>query len=184
MALWPQETVLLFTDEVSFYRQPSQGWLWHRMGRAQPRLPYSHRSNTLMRVIGVLDAMSGRLQTWDYGKATALRLGRCWSMAVANYPDAKKVYLVMDNWPVHFHKDALGPLLRDPRVEVLPLPTYSPWLNNIEKVWRWVKGHVTHAHPWSNDFTVFREQVRAELRRASTLPEFKRYCGLESLFSQ
>jgi transposase len=184
VALRPQETVLLFTDEVSFYRQPTQGWLWHRMGRAQPRLPYSHRSNTLMRVIGVLDAMDGRLQTWDYGKATAPRLGKCWSIAAANYPNAKKIYLVMDNWPVHFHKDALGPLLRDPRVEILPLPTYSPWLNNIEKAWRWVKGRVTHAHPWSNDFTVFREQVRAELQRASAQPEFRRYCGLESLFNQ
>jgi transposase len=154
------------------------------MGRLQPRLPYSHRANTLMRVVGVLDAITGQLQAWDFNRATAVRLGKCWSAAVAAYPHAKKIYLVMDNWPVHFHKDALGPLLKDPRVEVLPLPTYSPWLNNIEKVWRWVKDKVTHAHPWSNDFTIFREQVRTELRRASELSELRRYCGLERLFSQ
>jgi transposase len=176
--------VLLFTDEVSFYRQPTQAWLWHHMGRAQPRLPYSHRANTLMRVIGVLDAMSGRLQAWDYSHTTAVRLGKCWSSAISSYPQAKKIYLVMDNWPVHFHKDALGPLLADPRVEVLPLPTYAPWLNNIEKLWRWVKARVTHAHPWSEDFTLFKENIRAELQRASRLPELRRYCGLENLFNQ
>lgn len=175
---------MLFTDEVSFYRQPTQAWLWHHMGRAQPRLPYSHRANTLMRVIGVLDAQSGRIQAWDYGRATAVRLGKCWSAAVSSYPQAKRIYLVMDNWPVHFHKDALRPLLADPRVKVLPLPTYSPWLNNIEKLWRWVKARVTHAHPWSDDFTVYKEQIRAELRRASERPELRRYCGLERLFSQ
>lgn len=180
----PTETVLLFTDEVSFYRQPTQAWLWHHLGRAQPRLPYSNRANTLMRVIGVLDAWNGDLQTWDCNKATAVRLGKCWATAVQSYPAAKKIYFVIDNWPVHFHPKALGPLLADPRVEILPLPTYSPWLNNIEKVWRWVKAKVTHAHPWSADFDSFKEHVRAELRRASGLPELRRYCGLESLFSQ
>jgi hypothetical protein len=180
----PEDTVLLFTDEVSFYRQPTQAWLWYRLGRAQPRLPYSHRANTLMRVIGVLDAFSGRVQAWDYNRATAVRLGKCWSAAVASYPEAKKIYLVMDNWPVHFHKDALGPVLRDPRVTLLPLPTYSPWLNNIEKLWRWVKDKVSHAHPWSDDFTAFKEHVRAELQRASGLPELRRHCGLDHLFNQ
>ena len=71
-------------------------------------------------MIGVLDAFSGRLQAWDYGRATAVRLGRCWSSAVASYPQARKIYLVMGNWPVHFHENALGPLLKDARVKVLP----------------------------------------------------------------
>ena len=71
-----------------------------------------------------------------------------------------------------------------PRVEVLPLPTYAPWLNNIEKVWRWVKAKVVHAHPWSADFSLFREQVRLELQRASELPELRTYCGLNKLFNQ
>lgn len=102
----PTETVLLFTDEVSFYRQPTQAWLWHHLGRAQPRLPYSNRANTLMRVIGVLDAWNGDLQTWDCNKATAVRLGKCWATAVQSYPAAKKIYFVIDNWPVHFHPKA------------------------------------------------------------------------------
>ena len=180
----PKDIVLLFTDEVSFYRQPTQAWLWHAMGRAQPRLPYSHRANTLMRVIGVLDAFSGRVQAWDYNRATAVRLGKCWSNAVRCYPHARKIYFVMDNWPVHLHKHALGPLLADPRVEVQFLPTYAPWLNNIEKLWRWVKDRVTHTHHWSDNFPAFKEHVRAELNRASELPELRRYCGLDRLFSQ
>jgi len=176
--------VLLFTDEVSFYRQPTQAWLWYRMGRKQPRLPYSHRANTVMRVLGVLDAMSGAVQAWDFGKTTARRIGRCWLESAAAYPEAKKIYLVMDNWPVHFHEDVRSQLARDPRIEVLPLPTYAPWLNNIEKLWRWVKARVTHAHTWSDDFVLFKQHVMAELRRASSLKELQSYCGLYSLFSQ
>ena len=32
------------------------------------------------------------------------------------------------------------------------LPTYAPWLNPIEKVWRWLKQSVLYAHPWCDDF--------------------------------
>ena len=154
------------------------------MGRKQPRLPYSHRSNTIMRVIGVLDAQSGQVQAWHYSRATAKRVGKSWQSAIGAYAQAKRIYLVMDNWPVHFHKDAAGVLAADPRVQILPLPTYSPWLNNIEKLWRWVKNHVTHTHPWCDDFNLFKEHIMSELEHASGLLELRRYCGLDSLFSQ
>ena len=156
----PEDVVLLFTDEASFYRQPTQAWLWAPMGRAQPRLRYSHRSNSLMRVLAVLDAFSGRVQAWDFGRVTAERLGRCWRQAAAAYPQAHKIYLVMDNWPVHFHEKVKRELARDLRIEVLPLPTYSPWLNNIEKLWRWVKHWLSHGHSWCDDFPLFRDMVR------------------------
>lgn len=137
-----------------------------------------------MRVIGVMDALTARIQAWDYGKTTADRVGRCWRRAAAAYPEARKIYIVIDNWPVHFHPKVAAELDKDPRIQLLPLPTYSPWLNNIEKLWRWTKHHVTHAHPWSDDFNTFKDHVRAELARASCLPEVHRYCGLGSLFSQ
>ena len=52
---------MLFQDESSFYRQPSQGWLWAFMGRKQPRIRYSHRSNIRMRVVGFMDAVKGKV---------------------------------------------------------------------------------------------------------------------------
>lgn len=182
-AAHPGEVIALFTDEASFYRQPSQAWLWASMGRRQPRLPYSHRANTLMRVVGVLDAVTARVQAWDFPRVSAERLARCFRQLGALYPEAHRIYLIMDNWPVHFHPRVQAALAAEPRVQVIPLPTYAPWLNNIEKLWRWVRQRVTHAHPWCDDFLFFREQVRAELYAlASGSPELKRYCGLDSLF--
>lgn len=175
---------MLFSDEASFYRQPTQAWLWAWMGRAQPRLPYSHRRNTKMRVVGLLDAATGGVDAWDYPRATARRLQECWLRAAQRYPKATTIYLVLDNWPVHRHPDALAACAKDPRLTPVWLPTYAPWLNAIEKLWRWVRQHVTHTHPWSDDFRLYREVVMAEFHRlAPGSPELRRYCGLEQVFS-
>lgn len=179
----PGEVIVLFVDEASFYRQPSQAWLWAWMGRRQPRLHYSHRSNTRMRVVGFLDAVEGRVQAYEFNRVTAQRLGQCWLRAAQGYSQARKIYMVMDNWPVHEHPAALRLLGQDPRIEIVRLPTYAPWLNPIEKLWRVVKQRVAHAHPWCDDFLHFRQQVMAELGRYTNgSHELLRYVGLTPSF--
>lgn len=116
-----------------------------------------------MRVVGFLNAVTGQVHAWDFSKVTAPRLRQSWLQAAKAYPFAKKIYLVIDNWPVHFHATALEALVQDPRIELVLLPTYSPWLNAIEKLWRWVRQRVTHAHPWSDDFQEFKRQIMSEL---------------------
>lgn len=173
------DVVTLFMDEASFYRQPSQGYLWAAMGRAQPKMRYSTRSNTLVRVAGFLNAVTGVVHAWDYGKVTAPRLRDCFLRVAQAYPHATRIVIVLDNWPVHFHPIVLQALARDPRLELAPLPTYAPWLNPIEKVWRWVRQHVSHAHPWSDDFLLFKAHLRQELDRlAHPSTELLRYVGL------
>jgi transposase len=46
----------------------------------------------------------------------------------------------------------------------LPLPTYAPGLNPIEKVWRRTRQRVVHAHPWCDDFQEFRDPIRTEFQ--------------------
>jgi len=177
----PERYVLLYEDEGTFYRQPSQAWLWAALGRRQPRLPYSHRANTRLRLVGYLNAASGVVHIQDMSRVSVDRLARNVAQLSAWYPAAEKIYLVWDNWPIHAHPQVLQALRRQPRVEVLWLPTYAPWLNPIEKAWRWGRQRVAHAHPWSDDFLTFRAQLRAEYARLATpSPDFKRYVGLAS----
>jgi len=177
----PDQAVLVYQDEGTFYRQPSQAWLWASMGRRQPQMAYSHRSNTRMRVVGYLDAVQGSVMMEDMSCVTAVRLARNVRTLSLRYPLAQEIYLVWDNWPVHYHPKVQAAVAEDGRIRVLPLPTYAPWLNPIEKTWRWARQRVAHAHPWSNDFTVFKQHVRDEFDRLSTeSEEHLKYVGLSN----
>jgi transposase len=156
---------LLFEDEGTFYRQPTQAWLWASLGRVQPRLRYSCRSNCRMRVVATLEAGTGAVHAEQMSRVSADRLARYVAGLSARYPEAATIWLVWDNWPVHAHHKVLEALARQRRVKVLWLPTYAPWLNPIEKAWRWTRQRVTHAHPWCDDFGEFRRQVMDELER-------------------
>lgn len=171
--------MLLFQDEASFYRRPSQGWLWAWMGRRQPKMRYSHHANTRTRLVGFLDALSGRVLSWDMARVTAERLARCLHRIPAAFPEAQKIYLVWDNWPVHKHPTVQEALLKAPQIQTLPLPTYAPWLNPIEKLWRLVRQEVAHAHPWCDDFTHFRAIVMEKLGEFThDSQRLLQYCGL------
>lgn len=177
----PGEKVLLFQDETSFYRQPSQGWLWAWMGRRQPKVMYSHQANTRMRVAGFMEAVSGRVLFWDMARVTVKNLAQCIRQVSAAFPQAESIYIVWDNWPVHKHSVVQAAIMKDPRIKVLPLPTYAPWLNAIEKLWRLVRQEIVHAHPWCDNFSLFRSIIKGKLEEfACGSARLVRYCGLSS----
>jgi len=57
----------------------------------------------------------------------------------------------MDNWPVHGHQAAWRAIRADERLQVLWRPTYAPWLNPAEKIWKLIRQKLTHMHPYADD---------------------------------
>lgn len=194
--------VLLYGDEVTYYRQPSIGYGYAEAGRAEPRAERSTRSNGTSRVVGTLDAATGRVISRQQAKIGVPALIRFYRDLVAAYP-GQRIFLVLDNWPVHYHPDVLAalepqtspfPFFRPPAwpnepnpkakrlnlpIQLVPLPTYSPWLNPIEKLWRWLKQDVLHLHRSADNVPALRTLVRDFLARfqdGST--DLLRYVGL------
>ena len=86
-------------------------------------MPYSHRSNTRMRVVGYLNAVTGAVHSEDMKAVTVDRLARSVSNLSRWYPWAETIYLVWDNWPNHAHPKVAEALQKQERVEVLwPCP--------------------------------------------------------------
>jgi hypothetical protein len=202
VAAEPDAAVLLYLDEVTYYRQPSLASSYAPAGSADPRAERSTRSNTTTRVIGALDAATGRVVAHQKTRIGVPALISFYRALVDAYP-GRQIYLVQDNWPVHFHPDVLAalepqtspfPFFR-PRswssepspkakhlslpIQIVPLPTYSPWLNPIEKLWRWLKQDVLHLHRHADDLPSLRDLVLAFLRRFNQgSQELLKYVGL------
>jgi transposase len=178
----PGAIALVFQDEASFYRQPTQAALWAGTGRRQPHLSWSHRKNILVRVAGTLDAVSGQTCFREAPRFTVDELLRFYRQVLAQYAARTLIYLVQDNWPVHFQARVEAFLQQHPQLQVLRLPTYAPRLNPVEKAWKWARQHLTHAHPYSDDFAEFRGQLTGCLAEIGAQPhEIRHYCGLDNL---
>ena len=69
------------------------------------------------------------------------------------YPAAKEIHVILDNAPYHYSKEVRG-WAENSRINLVFLPSYSPQLNLIERVWKFFKKKVLYNqyHPTLEDF--------------------------------
>lgn len=176
----PERVVCLFLDELTYYRNPSEACAYHPSGHSQPRARQAARYNTQTRLVAVLNAENGQVLYLQRKMIGSEALGAFYRRIRQAYPQAEKIYLIQDNWPVHKVPDVLQ-ALQTHGLTPLFLPTYASWLNPIEKLWRWLRQALIHLHPWAVYLDTLRQKVREFLDqfRSGSL-ELLRYVGLLS----
>ena len=179
----PEHVVLVYLDEFAFERQPTLSSAYVAQASKQPLAQLSYRSNTQCRGVGAINALTGQLTYAQRGHITAQALTAFYRQLCQAYPHAQTIYVVQDNWPVHVYPSLLAALQPQqspfwPRVpdnwptqppapgrqaglpiQLVFLPTYAPWLNPIEKVWRWVRQDVLHLHRLSDAWESLKQRV-------------------------
>jgi hypothetical protein len=201
------EIVLVYQDEVTIYRQPTVSFAYALRGADAPLVERSHQANTITRYAATLDHGTGQVIFRRGSRIGVKELVKLYQDLHRAYPEARVIYVVQDNWPVHVHPDVLVALQaqttpylsRGPAnwpmepsekakkawgglglpIQLLPLPTYASWLNPIEKLWRWTKQEIVHHHRFAQDLAAFRSKLDTFLARfAGPSPELLRYVGL------
>ena len=155
----PDEVVIVFLDEFSYYRQPTLACAYHATGKTLPYAFQVVHSNTRTRLIAVLNGLTGKVTYLQRSKIGVLALQDFYQQVRAAYPHAKTIYVVQDNWTVHKLPEVMQSL-QENNLTPLFLPTYASWLNPIEKLWRWLKQDILHLHPLAIDLETLRAQVR------------------------
>lgn len=204
VAAEPQRYALLYLDEMSYYRQPTLARAYAAQG-AEHALAYrSYRSDTQRRIVATLDGLSGQVCYRQRAHISRFYLADFYAeVVVPAYAHVETIYLVIDNWPVHFHPDTVAclqaqhwlmppslpanwptaPSSRARRdqlpIQLLALPTYASWLNPIEKLWRWLKQEILHLHRQSDAWEQLQARVSGFLDQfhAGSTP-LLRYTGL------
>ena len=167
MALWearryPRSVVAIFLDEMGFSRWPEPAPDW---AGEPPVADRRGANNGLWRVIGGLNALTGQVNYLDAYIVGRAKVTEFYGQLVAAYPRARQLYVIQDNWSIHTHPEVLAALTEWPQVEPIWLPTYAPWLNPIEKLWRWLKQDVLKMHRLADDWVTLRGRVRSFLEQ-------------------
>lgn len=177
----PESHVLVFVDEMGYRRWPEAGRVWTQAApTAVPVAGCGGKNNAQWRVIGALNAMTGAVCYLDGYVVGRQKVIEMYRKLTQIYPEAETLYVVQDNWSIHKHPDVLGALSELPQVKPVWLPTYAPWLNPIEKLWRWLRQDVLKMHALGGDAEALRERVNGFLDTfASGSDTLLRYVGLQ-----
>ena len=205
----PRATVVLYLDEITIYRQPTLSWAYEEQGPTQPLAQRSYGRNTATRVIAALDTRDGRVVYHQARHIGLSELVSFYQQVRAAYPTAQRLYLVMDNWPIHWHPDVLTalepqestfPVYRPPNwrlhprretvgrwrelalpIQLVPLPTYASWCNPIEKLWRKLRQEELHLHRLAEALAELRQRIATWLEQYDQgSQELLQYVGLLS----
>ena len=142
----PHDEVVLYVDEVDIHLNPKIGPDW--MLRGTQKTVLTPGKNQKRYLAGALNARTGRI-TWVEAdrKNSQLFILQLWQLVGRDYPQAKRIHLILDNYRIHSSLQVKAALARlNGRVVLHFLPPYCPDHNRIERVWLDLHANVTRNH--------------------------------------
>ena len=137
------EVVLIDIDESHFHRDLENGYTWGRIGcrvwRRSCCAPLSDRINWY----GAFNFTDGQCLIWNEGNGGKDHTAEFLQRVDEWLPkDGRRVVVIWDNAPWHI-AGMVQQAGKDLGFELIGLSTYSPDLNPIEGLWKWMREEVT-----------------------------------------
>ena len=139
-----REARLFFFDEANVSWCPKTGRVYREQGSAyKVNTPGKNQRKYL---IGSLAYPSGDGLYEIYANKTHLQMKTHWQNLMEMYPD-KLLFIVRDNASSHTTAK-LDTFLTDhkDRLRLVPMPTYSPHLNLIERLWHLMRDQINRSY--------------------------------------
>lgn len=137
---------VLFVDAAHFVFAPFLGFLWC-VARMCVRAPHGRKR---FNVLGALDCVSHKLiQVTNHSYINSVSVCQLLRAVADAAVPGVPVTLILDN--ARYQKCALVTnLAKELGIELMYLPSYSPNLNLIERVWKFVKGECLYSTTYDN----------------------------------
>ena len=139
------EIDLYYEDEIDLALLPTITQCWCKRG--QQRKIETPRKNQKRYGAGLIPWVSGNLYwaTSEHKDNALFRSVLTQVLEPSNSVAGRKIYVVVDNYRIHFAKPVLTLLAAHAeQIELVTLPTYSPQLNPVERFWKHLRRKVTH----------------------------------------
>jgi transposase len=145
--------LLVYLDEAHIHQDAGLGHGWSERGRRFWVASGSPRLADKLSFYGLYLYNEGEVRLWPYARANGEHTIDVLRRLRAEWPD-RKLMVVWDGAPYHRARtvrEAAAAL----RIELVPLPGYSPDFMPVEALWRWLREDVTyhHCHPTADDLS-------------------------------
>lgn len=151
----PENETICFIDGVhpTHNAQPSYGWI--KKGERKEICTNSGRAR--LNLSGVIDMISQKVFVQEDQTLNAESTIRFFEEIERAYPLHSTIHLFCDNAP-YYRNAAVKNYLEKSKIKLYFLPPYSPNLNPIERLWKWMKERVIY-NTYYQEFEDFRVAV-------------------------
>jgi hypothetical protein len=162
---------LFFFDEANVSWCPDTGRIY-RVAGEQAKIDSPGKNETKY-ILGSLEYPTGEGLYEIYPRKRHEEVQAHWEHLLDMYPD-DFLFVVRDNASQHVTPDLDDFLMsNDDRLCLVPMPIYSPHLNLIERLWKYMRDNVTRNH----FYLTFKELCEVLVDWLQTLP-FERFTSL------
>jgi transposase len=161
----PSEETICFMDGVhpTHNVQPAYGWIQKGVRKEVP----ANTGRSRINLSGVLDVINHKVLIQEDKMLNAEATISFFRKIEAAYPGKKKVHIFCDN-AGYYRNKAVTEYLHNSKIKLHFLPPYSPNLNPIERLWKWMKERVIY-NTYYREFEDFKLAVFGFFATLSTL---------------
>ena len=123
--------------------------------KGQQRAIQTYGKHEGVKLLGILNYETGEVYVEDHSSYNAEVFLSFLHNVLKKYPTGE-IVMILDNAKIHHAKLLTEFLLANPRLHLEFLPPYSPNLNIIEELWKWLKNTVIN-----NVFFHTREEIKS-----------------------
>jgi transposase len=169
----PEDETICFIDGVhpTHNVQPAYGWIKKGVRKEIP----ANTGRSRVNLSGAIDVVSHNIVIQEDQTLNAKSTIRFFQKIEETYLYKRKIHVFCDNAPYYRNK-AVKKYLATAKIDLHFLPPYSPNLNPIERLWKWMKERVIY-NTYYEHFEDFKEAILGFFDLLSTL-------GVESILGQ
>lgn len=137
----PEDETICFTDGVhpTHNVQPAYGWIKTGVRKEIP----TNTGRSRLNLSGIIDVISHKVLVAEDTTLNADSTIRFFQKVEAAYPTKTKIHVFCDN-ASYYRNKAVTQYLATSKIILHFLPPYSPNLNPIERLWKWMKERVIY----------------------------------------
>jgi transposase len=164
-SLPPDETIC-FTDGVhpTHNVQPAYGWI----KKGEPKAIPANTGRSRLNITGAIDVTTHRIYIQEDETLNASATIKFFQHLENAYPTMHKVHVFCDNAPYYRNKE-VKKHLENSKIKLHFLPPYSPNLNPIERLWKWMKEVVVY-NSYYEEFEAFKDAVHGFFETLNNSP--------------